>query len=66
MSKTLSREEHSRKKSYVSETVIKICWGKIHIFFRLAAAALCELWHFFSLTTIPGYSKVGGNINTYW
>ena len=40
MSKTLSREVHSGKKSYVSETVTEICGGKFTICFRLAAAAL--------------------------
>ena len=41
MSKTLSREGHSGKKDYVSETVIEICGTKIHkFFFRLAAATI--------------------------
>ena len=36
MGKTLSREGHSRKKSYVSETVIEICGGGgNHIFLDL-------------------------------
>ena len=48
MSKTLYREGYSGKKSFVSETVIEICGGKLNLFSSDSVVALCHLCHFLS------------------
>ena len=62
MSKTLSREGHFRKKSGFLKQLLKYVENIQQQKFRLAPPAPKEVMAFLFVTTIQGYSRVGGNI----